>query len=121
MDANLKRGIGDYANQSPASNSANLLNWRQNQRLPSIGSASKKEPNINMAPVRENPRLDARTIISYAKNFQDYDLGGHKPLVTGTRVPIGSMPSTLNQLDINKKIASFAKSRNSVNVKRSSI
>jgi hypothetical protein len=36
-------------------------------------------------------------------------------------MPIGSMPSTMNQLEVNKKIASFAKSRNSLNIKRSNL
>jgi hypothetical protein len=66
------------------------------------------------APVRMTPRLDARTIISYAKNHQDYDFNGHQPLKTNIRMPIGSMPSTLNHMDTSKKIQSFAKSRNSL-------
>ena len=74
-----------------------------------------------MAPVeRGTPRLDAKTIISYAKKFQDYELGGHQPLGS-SRVPIGSVSNNLNQLEMNRKIVSFAKSRNSANIVRSNL
>ena len=61
-------------------------------------SANKKDIMMNTGSMRNTPRLDAQTIISYAKKFQDYDYGGHNPLKTGTRMPIGSVPSTFNQL-----------------------
>ena len=75
-----------------------------------------------MESARKTPRLDAQTIISYAKNFQDYDNGAtQQAFARNGRGSIGQMNGPLNQFEINKKIASFAKSRNSVNVKRTNL
>ena len=76
-----------------------------------------------MASARKTPRLDAKTIISYAKNFQDYEHGEgqNQAFTRNGRGSIGQMSGGLNQYEINKKIASFAKSRNSVNIKRTNL
>ena len=84
--------------------------------MPSLGLKKEVSFDLRGGPIK-TPRLDAKTIISQAKKFQDYDLGGHNPL-HDVRYAMGSgMSNNFNQLDLNKKIVSFAKNRNSVSIK----
>jgi hypothetical protein len=60
---------------------------------------------LHKSPIHSNsqtPRLDAKEIISQAKRFQDYELGGHG--VQKNRVPYGSALNNFNIVDLKKKI-----------------
>jgi len=61
---------------------------------------SQLPPNVPYPPVSESPsaRLDAGKIYSFARRFQDYELGGHG--VEQDRTPYGSAYNNMNVLQI---------------------
>ena len=62
---------------------------------------------MNKSPAKETPMpgssaLGAKKIISYAKRFQDYELGGHG--VEKHRTPYGSAYNNMSRVEIEQRV-----------------